>query len=177
MRGLNIPHAEASANSAIGATQIGRRNDRAKALTSRNGTMETRSAAAKIATSDVDHGSASAVRMAKTSAIVVHSDRSVYRKETTDYRESNSVLDAIDSKISPGYLRAAGTRLLSGRDFTWHDDEKAPRVAIVNATFARIMFGNGSPTGQSFQLKDKDSTERELYEIVGVIEDSGRLPG
>ena len=102
---------------------------------------------------------------------VVHSDRSVYRKETTDYRSSNSILDAIDSKISPGYLRAAGTRLLAGRDFTWHDDEKAPHVAIVNATFAHIMFGNSSPTGQSFQLKDKDSTERELYEIVGVVED------
>jgi predicted permease len=102
---------------------------------------------------------------------VVHADRSVYRKETTDYRSSNMVLDAIDSKISPGYLRAAETRLLAGRDFTWHDDEKAPGVAIVNATFAHIMFRNTSPIVQSFQLKEKDSPGGELYEIVGVVED------
>jgi predicted permease len=101
---------------------------------------------------------------------IVHNDRSVYRKETTDYRSSNAALDAIDSKISPGYLRAAETRLLAGRDFTWHDDEKAPRVAIVNATFAHTMFGNISPIGQSFKLSDKVN-EGHLYEIVGVVED------
>jgi predicted permease len=102
---------------------------------------------------------------------ISHSDRSVYRKETTDYRSSNSVLDAIDSKISPGYLRAAETRLLAGRDFTWHDDDKAPRVAIVNATFAHTMFGNTSPIGQSFKLSEDKLHEGQLYEIVGVVED------
>ena len=57
-------------NSAIGSTQIGRFSDCRKALTSRNGAIETSNAAAKIATSDVDHGSETAIRMAKISTVV-----------------------------------------------------------------------------------------------------------
>ncbi|HEY2739259.1 MAG TPA: ABC transporter permease, partial [Thermoanaerobaculia bacterium] len=40
---------------------------------------------------------------------------------------------------SPRYFETAGTRLLAGRDFTWHDDKQAPPVAIVNQTFARRL--------------------------------------
>ncbi len=43
----------------------------------------------------------------------------------------------ITFSISPEYLRAAGTALLAGRDFTWHDDKNAPRVAVINREFAR----------------------------------------
>lgn len=97
---------------------------------------------------------------------VTSDDSMVYRQETVDFRNSNNVLDAMSFTISPGYLQAAHTRLLSGRDFTWHDDEKAPKVALVNASFARIMFGNKPATGQHFRL-DKDRS----YEIVGVVAD------
>jgi len=37
---------------------------------------------------------------------------------------------------------AEGTRLLSGRAFTWHDDKDSPRIALVNAEFARKIFGS-----------------------------------
>ncbi len=94
------------------------------------------------------------------------SDADVYRPETTDYRESNAVTDAIYASITPGYLAAAQTHLLAGRDFTWHDDEKAPSVAIVNATFARTVYGNKSAIGQHFKR-----SEGHVYEIVGVVED------
>jgi len=67
--------------------------------------------------------------------------------------------------ISPGYLEAAGTRLLSGRDFTWHDDAEAPHVAIVNETFIRGMFGDQAALGMSFLMGQIP------YQIVGVIED------
>lgn len=89
----------------------------------------------------------------------------VYRMGTTDFRMSNSALGAKYFSISPGYLEAAGTHLLGGRDFTWHDDAKAPNVAIVNQTFAHAMFGNTSPLGLRFALGEKFS-----YEIVGVVE-------
>jgi predicted permease len=90
----------------------------------------------------------------------------VYRQGTTDFRISHAALDAKVFSISPGYLRAAGTRLLAGRDFTWHDDGQAPNVAIVNETFARKMYGNASPIGQSFL-----SFSKKLYQIVGVVQD------
>jgi predicted permease len=92
------------------------------------------------------------------------SSTDVYRVGTTDFRSSNSVFSAKYYSISPGYLEAAGTRLLSGRDITWHDDEKAPKVAIVNETFAREMFPNQSALGSSFLMG-------AVYQIVGVVED------
>jgi ABC-type antimicrobial peptide transport system permease subunit len=54
---------------------------------------------------------------------------------------------------------------LAGRDFTWHDDANASKVAIVNDHFARAMFGKISAIGLRFMMADKVS-----YEIVGVIE-------
>jgi ABC-type antimicrobial peptide transport system permease subunit len=81
-------------------------------------------------------------------------------------RPSNSVLDAQYFTISPGYLGAAQTRLLAGRDFTWADGPTAPNVAIINETFARKLFGNAPAVGRHFLKADK-----KLYEIVGVVED------
>jgi predicted permease len=92
------------------------------------------------------------------------SSTDVYRVETTDLRSSNSVFSAKYYSISPGYLEAAGTRLISGRDLTWHDDQKSPKVAIVNETFAREMFHNQSALGLSFLMG-------EDRQIVGVVED------
>ncbi|HKD52278.1 MAG TPA: ABC transporter permease [Candidatus Acidoferrum sp.] len=89
----------------------------------------------------------------------------VYREGTTDFRPSNSALGAKFFGISPGYLQSAGTRLLNGRDFTWHDDAKAPKVAIVNELFARSMFGTADSVGRRFVWGDKLP-----YEIVGVVE-------
>lgn len=89
----------------------------------------------------------------------------VYRMGTTDFRGSNSAFVAKFFSISPGYFAAAGTQLLGGRDFTWHDDDKAPIVAIINETFAHAMFGNTSPLGRRFAVQEKVS-----YEIVGVVE-------
>lgn len=90
----------------------------------------------------------------------------VYRQGTTNFISPNEVFSARNFAISPGYLQAAGTRLLSGRDFTWHDDANSPAVALVNVTFARRMFGNTSAVGKHFLLH---GGYRE--EIVGVVED------
>ena len=94
------------------------------------------------------------------------SDSCVFRPETTDFRDSNCVTDAMYYAVSPGYIQTAQTRLLEGRDFTWHDDDKSPKVAIVNATFARTFFGGKPAIGQHFKRGNK-----VLYEIVGIVED------
>ena len=67
--------------------------------------------------------------------------------------------------MSPGYLEAAGTRLLRGRDVSWHDTAKTPYVAVVNETFARKMWGEAPAIGQHFILSG------HLTEVVGVAED------
>ena len=94
------------------------------------------------------------------------SSSTVYRQGTTDFRPSNSVFAAKYFSISPGYLEAAETRLLAGRDFTWHDSADAPNVVIVNQSFARAMFGTTSSIGFRFMMADRKS-----YEIVGIVED------
>ena len=66
----------------------------------------------------------------------------VFTDETTDLRSSNAAADAFIFSISPEYFHAAGTVLLSGRIFTWHDDKDAPRVAVINQEFARKVFGS-----------------------------------
>ena len=94
------------------------------------------------------------------------SSSTVFRQGTTDFRPSNSIFGAKYFSISPGYLETAGTRLLAGRDFDWHDDASVPKVAIVNVTFARAMFGTSSAVGLRFMMADKSP-----YQIVGVVED------
>ncbi len=90
----------------------------------------------------------------------------VYRSGTVDLRPSNSILNAKFFSISPDYIRAAGTHLRAGRDFTWSYDLKSPRVAIVNETFARKLFGSETALGQYFLVWGTTP-----YQIVGIVED------
>ena len=58
-------------------------------------------------------------------------DSDIYASDTTDFRQSKSIVEATHYRISPGYFQAAGTALLSGRSFTWQDDANAPHVAQI----------------------------------------------
>src|SRR5213076_1300553 len=89
----------------------------------------------------------------------------VFPPGTTDFNLNNSVLAPYVYTISPSYLEAAGTRLISGRDVSWHDTKTTPYVAIVNQTFARKMWGETPAIGQRFILRD------HLTEVVGLTED------
>ena len=94
------------------------------------------------------------------------SNSNAYREGTANMRPSNSVLSGRYFSISPGYLKAAGTRLLAGRDFTWDDGPKTPKVALINENFAHRMFGNEPAVGRNFLGGDTS-----LYQIVGIVED------
>jgi predicted permease len=94
-------------------------------------------------------------------------DSYVYTDSTTDYRPTNYAADAMRYVISPGYLEAAGTRLLAGRDLTLHDDSKAPKVALVNRQFAIKVFGSvDKAVGGQFKFWGGTRAE-----VVGVVED------
>ena len=89
----------------------------------------------------------------------------IFRPGTTEFKLNNSVLAPYVFTMSPGYLEAAGTRLLGGRDVSWHDTAKTPYVAVVNVTFARRMWGDTPAIGQHFVLWGN------LTEVVGMAED------
>jgi predicted permease len=90
----------------------------------------------------------------------------IYAPGTADFSSSNVKFGAYPYRVSPGYFATTGTRLLAGRAFSIHDDEHAPRVAIVNETFARKLFGTIEVVGKHFP--PGPSTQAE---IVGVVED------
>jgi predicted permease len=73
---------------------------------------------------------------------------------------------AFYDQVGPGYVRGIGARLISGRDFSESDAGAAPRVVIVNETFAKFYFKQGSPLGRRVYLGPLS------YEIVGVIADT-----
>jgi ABC-type antimicrobial peptide transport system permease subunit len=75
--------------------------------------------------------------------------------------------DAMNYHISPGYPDAAGTRLLAGRTLSLSDDDKAPKVALVNRQFAVKVFGSvDKAVGGHFKYWDGQRAE-----VVGVLED------
>ena len=90
-----------------------------------------------------------------------------YREGTTDFRTSNS-MDPGGANlftISPGYLKAAQTRLLTGRNFTWRDNAATPLVALINETMAHILFGNAPAVGRHFAEPGP-----RVFTVVGVVE-------
>ncbi len=91
----------------------------------------------------------------------------VFTDKTADLRPSNAAADAMTYNITPGYLDAARTALLAGRDFTWHDDKNAPRVAVVNREFAARIFGSVKGALGGY-FKKRDGTR---LQVVGVVED------
>ena len=95
------------------------------------------------------------------------SDSNVFRDDTPDLTAANAVADVNLYRVTPEYFRAAGTTLLSGRGFTWHDDKNSPRVAIVNREFARRLLGSPDHAiGRYFKMPDGARVE-----IVGIAED------
>jgi predicted permease len=87
--------------------------------------------------------------------------------DTTDLRTANAAANVQVYKISPDYLHAAQTSLLSGRSFSWQDDKNSTRVAVVNAFLARKLFGSvPNAVGRYFKIEDGTRVQ-----VAGVVED------
>jgi predicted permease len=95
------------------------------------------------------------------------SDAMVFPDNAADLLPAHAIASSYLFRVSPGYFRAAGTRLLAGRDLSWQDSKDAPRVAVVNGEFARLLFGSAdSAIGHLFKLKDGTRIE-----VVGIAEE------
>ncbi len=89
----------------------------------------------------------------------------VFRYGETDFRAARAI-GTSPFNVSPGYFEALGTRLLAGRDFTWHDGAQAPPVAVVNRQFARQVLGSENGVGRYFRTRPKS-----VVQVVGIVED------
>jgi len=90
----------------------------------------------------------------------------VFTDQTADLKQANAAAQSYLYRITPDYFHAAGTALLSGKTFTWHDNKDALRVAVVNPEFARKIFGSVSGAGDQY-YKLQDGTR---IKVVGVAE-------
>jgi putative ABC transport system permease protein len=69
----------------------------------------------------------------------------------------------------PYYFQTIGQPLLAGRDFTGHDDDKSPGVAIINQTMARHRWPYEDPLGQRIAFSFRPDN---WFTIVGVVSDT-----
>ena len=72
--------------------------------------------------------------------------------------------------VSPGHFRVLEIPILSGRNFTDSDDDKALPVAIVDQTLARQYWPNENPIGKRIKSGPIQSTNPWLN-IIGVVGD------
>jgi predicted permease len=70
------------------------------------------------------------------------------------------------ASVDTGYFAVLRIPLLQGRGFTRQDDGTGPRVAVVNETFARRFWPDGSALGRTFGFRDARVT------IVGIARDA-----
>ncbi len=96
---------------------------------------------------------------------------SVFADDATDFRPSSALASPFMYGTTPGYFQAAGTKIVAGREFSWHDDAGSPKVAIVNQEFARRLFGTGTNAVDKY-FKRRDGSR---YQIVGMVEDGKYL--
>ena len=95
------------------------------------------------------------------------SDNTIFRDNATDLTSAHADADSLYYSISPEYLQAAGSRLIAGRAFTWHDDANSPNIAIINREFARRIFGSEDrAVGNYFKLAGGIRLR-----VVGIVED------
>jgi macrolide transport system ATP-binding/permease protein len=70
------------------------------------------------------------------------------------------------NEVGPGYFATIGIPLMSGREFTRAEDERAALVAVVNETMAARYWRDKSPLGERVQVKGR------WMQVVGVAKDS-----
>jgi putative ABC transport system permease protein len=70
--------------------------------------------------------------------------------------------------VMPGYFHTARIPLLRGRDFTPHDNQDAPRVAIINRTMADHFWPNQDPVRKRFAHNEE---RPKWITVVGVVGD------
>jgi len=110
--------------------------------------------------------------------------------EPLDYNQTirfvdREIVDELDPRaylrpVSPGFLEAMRTPIVSGRSFTARDRVDAPGVVLVNETFAKQYFTGEDPVGErigNMQMRVGPlgaihlAGDIQESEIVGVVKD------
>jgi predicted permease len=69
------------------------------------------------------------------------------------------------------FLETMGIPLVAGRDLSAADTQGRPRVAIINETMAREVFGEQTPVGRHFRFVN-GADRNVAIQVIGVARDS-----
>ena len=78
-------------------------------------------------------------------------------------------LQVYHADVAPRYFESLQIPILEGREFTPDDDEKAPRVLIVDQTAARLYWPGQDPLGKILRVNGSPLT------VVGVARNSTHI--
>ncbi len=78
-------------------------------------------------------------------------------------------LQVYDAEVAARYFESLHIPILEGREFTPDDDEKAPRVLIVDQTAARRYWPRQDPLGKRLRVWGR------LFTVVGVVRNSTHM--
>jgi predicted permease len=73
------------------------------------------------------------------------------------------------ARIGPAYFETFGISTIAGRTIGVQDHSRASRVAVVNETAARTLFGSDPPIGRRLTMESDPPVN---FEVVGVVKDS-----
>lgn len=85
-------------------------------------------------------------------------------------KEDAADLHGEENHVGPGYFRAMGIPLLRGRDFSDEDRTDTQKVAILNAAYARKLFGSENPVGHWMGYEPAPRNHEFL--VVGEVADA-----
>jgi len=78
--------------------------------------------------------------------------------------------------VTPGYFEAMGIPLVRGRYFTASDDERAPKVMIIDERLAKRFWKGQDPIGRRLwkpdsakELNDGPGPKSRWFTVVGVV--------
>jgi predicted permease len=92
-------------------------------------------------------------------------------KENIQVSEATDAGAKVDfALVMPGFFHTVGIYPQRGRIFTWRDDDRAPRVAVVSQSLAKKLFAAREAIGQRLQITTEPTWQK--VEIVGVVSDA-----
>ncbi|HEX6546479.1 MAG TPA: FtsX-like permease family protein, partial [Bryobacteraceae bacterium] len=83
-------------------------------------------------------------------------------------KASQQSISVSEGSVDSAYFQTLGIPLLSGRVFTEMDTRTSAKVAVINETLARYLWGGMNPLGRRLKMGPKDAE----IEVVGVVKDS-----
>ncbi len=73
------------------------------------------------------------------------------------------------ARVSPDYFTVMGIRVLEGRVFEERDRDDAPKVCIVDETFAKTYWPGDSPLGKRVKFGRLSDGDSPWMEVVGQV--------